>query len=100
MRLKNYLKLSLEFLTRKVKVLIMLTCIMSLGIALLIASFVLYEGTVHSRKECDSVLAHGNDKTGYVTFKSSGLDIEEQAIDNIEKTGAKTGFITRANAGF
>ncbi len=99
MCVKNYIRLSFEFLTRKVKILVMLTCIMSLGIALLISSFVLYEGTVHSRKECDSVLKYGNDNTGYISFKSSGRDRAGEVLDSMGKKGLKTGFITRDSVG-
>ena len=99
MNLSNYISFSFDFLTKKKKQLIMLTIIMSLGIALMILVLTLFASTKKGRTTCDETLTYGNSNTGYLTFQYEKVRMAPSYIEMLENEGFKTGFITRFNGG-
>ena len=99
MKLSNYISFSFDFLTKKKKQLIMLTIIMSLGMALMILVLTLFASTRKGRATCDESLTYGNSNTGYLTFQYEKSKMAPGYIEMLENEGFKTGFITRFNGG-
>lgn len=82
MSIFNLIRLSLDFLTKNIKQLIMLTVILATGTILVCSAFLLVDNYQYTRKHTDEVLRYGNKGTGYMIFRNN--DTKYEAYENIK----------------
>lgn len=102
MRFFNYIRLALEFLTKNIKQLIMLTIILATGTILVCSAFLLYDNTQYSQKHTNEILKYKNAGSGYLIFRNE--DTKEDVYAEIKNKNHNIHFghlgIENANISF